>query len=245
MKLIQQKAACAHTIEPPAPRQSSKSSTEPAVECDSTATMEVTPRSAAERAGLGLKNEVGERNCFINVVIQSMWHLRSFRDGFLALQEGGEPGQEMGIKEGANEGAKEGTEGKEGNPEEGKGTEGKGTVEEKADSTSQQVLSALKGVFAEYQKVEKGEGKGEGEPGLVEPASLREAMAMTSEEEMQMGDFADAAEAHMTLLELLGDTAAAPLVEKVFGMKLEETKCSPAEGDEPLQYITNVHYVSA
>ena len=30
-----------------------------------------------------------------------------------------------------------------------------------------------------------------------------------------------------------------------FGMKLEETKCSPAEGDKPLEYITHVHYVPA
>ncbi|XP_049412338.1 uncharacterized protein LOC125875277 [Solanum stenotomum] len=33
--------------------------------------------------GTGLKNEVGEYNCFLNVIIQSLWHLRQFRDGFL------------------------------------------------------------------------------------------------------------------------------------------------------------------
>lgn len=33
--------------------------------------------------GTGLKNEVGEYNCFLNVIIQSLWHLRRFRDEFL------------------------------------------------------------------------------------------------------------------------------------------------------------------
>lgn len=33
--------------------------------------------------GTGLKNEVGEYNCFLNVIIQSLWHLRQFRDEFL------------------------------------------------------------------------------------------------------------------------------------------------------------------
>ncbi|KAM1209879.1 hypothetical protein ACFX2I_015439 [Malus domestica] len=33
--------------------------------------------------GTGLKNEVGEYNCFLNVIIQSLWHIRLFRDEFL------------------------------------------------------------------------------------------------------------------------------------------------------------------
>ncbi|XVF50204.1 hypothetical protein PTKIN_Ptkin04bG0077300 [Pterospermum kingtungense] len=33
--------------------------------------------------GTGLQNEVGEYNCFLNVIIQSFWHLRRFRDEFL------------------------------------------------------------------------------------------------------------------------------------------------------------------
>ncbi|CAH9144076.1 unnamed protein product [Cuscuta epithymum] len=33
--------------------------------------------------GTGLKNEVGEYNCFLNVIIQSLWHLRQFRGEFL------------------------------------------------------------------------------------------------------------------------------------------------------------------
>ncbi|XP_024045653.1 uncharacterized protein LOC18048599 isoform X2 [Citrus clementina] len=32
--------------------------------------------------GAGLKNEVGEYNCFLNVIIQSLWHLRRFREEF-------------------------------------------------------------------------------------------------------------------------------------------------------------------
>lgn len=37
----------------------------------------------ADVFGTGLKNEVGEYNCFLNVVIQSLWHLRRFRIDFL------------------------------------------------------------------------------------------------------------------------------------------------------------------
>nr|XP_011464559.1 PREDICTED: uncharacterized protein LOC101311291 isoform X2 [Fragaria vesca subsp. vesca] len=33
--------------------------------------------------GTGLKNEVGEYNCFLNVIIQSLWHIKLFRDEFL------------------------------------------------------------------------------------------------------------------------------------------------------------------
>ncbi|XVF54239.1 hypothetical protein PTKIN_Ptkin05aG0164500 [Pterospermum kingtungense] len=33
--------------------------------------------------GTGLQNESGEYNCFLNVIIQSLWHLRRFRDEFL------------------------------------------------------------------------------------------------------------------------------------------------------------------
>ncbi|KAK8948691.1 hypothetical protein KSP39_PZI005149 [Platanthera zijinensis] len=33
--------------------------------------------------GTGLKNAVGEYNCFLNVIIQSLWHLVKFRDVFL------------------------------------------------------------------------------------------------------------------------------------------------------------------
>ncbi|TVU48283.1 hypothetical protein EJB05_07913, partial [Eragrostis curvula] len=33
--------------------------------------------------GAGLKNAAGEYNCFLNVIIQSLWHIRRFRDAFL------------------------------------------------------------------------------------------------------------------------------------------------------------------
>ncbi|KHG14770.1 Inactive ubiquitin carboxyl-terminal hydrolase 54 [Gossypium arboreum] len=36
-----------------------------------------------EMFGTGLLNDVGEYNCFLNVIIQSLWHLRRFRDEFL------------------------------------------------------------------------------------------------------------------------------------------------------------------
>ncbi|KAK1363366.1 Inactive ubiquitin carboxyl-terminal hydrolase 54 [Heracleum sosnowskyi] len=33
--------------------------------------------------GTGLKNEAGEYNCFLNVIIQSLWHIRRFRKDFV------------------------------------------------------------------------------------------------------------------------------------------------------------------
>ncbi|XP_057952027.1 uncharacterized protein LOC131146434 [Malania oleifera] len=46
---------------------------------------EVMMKSANESDiyGTGLKNEVGEYNCFLNVIIQSLWHLRQFRNEFM------------------------------------------------------------------------------------------------------------------------------------------------------------------
>ena len=33
----------------------------------------------------GLQNQTGEYNCFLNVIIQCLWHCRDFRDRLLAL----------------------------------------------------------------------------------------------------------------------------------------------------------------
>ena len=33
----------------------------------------------------GLQNEAGEYNCFLNVIIQCLWHCQQFRHGVLAL----------------------------------------------------------------------------------------------------------------------------------------------------------------
>ncbi|XP_022852661.1 uncharacterized protein LOC111374241 [Olea europaea var. sylvestris] len=41
-----------------------------------------------DMCGPGLKNEVGEYNCFLNVIIQSLWHLKRFRDEYLRLSPG-------------------------------------------------------------------------------------------------------------------------------------------------------------
>ncbi|KAL8547318.1 hypothetical protein ACS0TY_006879 [Phlomoides rotata] len=43
----------------------------------------VTEVNGMDAYGTGLKNEVGEYNCFLNVIIQSLWHLRRFRDEFM------------------------------------------------------------------------------------------------------------------------------------------------------------------
>lgn len=36
-------------------------------------------------AAPGLQNQTGEYNCFLNVVVQCLWHCVAFRNGFLAL----------------------------------------------------------------------------------------------------------------------------------------------------------------
>lgn len=38
-----------------------------------------------EEVGKGLQNEIGQYNCFLNVVIQSLWHLRRFREEILSI----------------------------------------------------------------------------------------------------------------------------------------------------------------
>ncbi|KAJ4767535.1 Ubiquitin carboxyl-terminal hydrolase-related protein [Rhynchospora pubera] len=40
--------------------------------------------SENEAVGPGLKNAVGDYNCFLNVIIQSLWHINRFREEFLA-----------------------------------------------------------------------------------------------------------------------------------------------------------------
>jgi uncharacterized UBP type Zn finger protein len=40
--------------------------------------------SGTEDVGKGLQNEIGQYNCFLNVVIQSLWHLKRFREELLA-----------------------------------------------------------------------------------------------------------------------------------------------------------------
>ena len=45
----------------------------------------VTPSSPAVRGAAGLANATGEYNCFLNVVVQSLWHLPPFRQQLLAI----------------------------------------------------------------------------------------------------------------------------------------------------------------
>lgn len=38
-----------------------------------------------QAAGPGLQNDPGEYNCFLNVIVQCLWHCAAFRDAFLDL----------------------------------------------------------------------------------------------------------------------------------------------------------------
>lgn len=55
------------------------------VDCSGLAPVEDSAQdvNGASLLGTGLRNEVGEYNCFLNVIIQSLWHLRRFRVEFL------------------------------------------------------------------------------------------------------------------------------------------------------------------
>lgn len=45
-----------------------------------------TAESAPDQAaGPGLQNDPGEYNCFLNVIVQCLWHCAAFRDAFLNL----------------------------------------------------------------------------------------------------------------------------------------------------------------
>jgi len=35
----------------------------------------------------GLENKVGQHNCFLNVVLQSLWHVQDFRQKMLEVTE--------------------------------------------------------------------------------------------------------------------------------------------------------------
>ncbi|XP_029117313.2 LOW QUALITY PROTEIN: uncharacterized protein [Elaeis guineensis] len=52
-------------------------------DCGASSTETASIPSRKDIFGTGLKNAVGEYNCFLNVIIQSLWHLRRFRDEFL------------------------------------------------------------------------------------------------------------------------------------------------------------------
>ena len=39
----------------------------------------------------GLRNDSGLNNCFLNVIIQCLWHLHSFREALLSLQPQAKP----------------------------------------------------------------------------------------------------------------------------------------------------------
>ena len=41
--------------------------------------------AAGLAAGPGLQNLTGEYNCFLNVVVQCLWHCKAFHKGFMGL----------------------------------------------------------------------------------------------------------------------------------------------------------------
>ena len=43
-------------------------------------------KSSYDTTYKGLENKYGKNNCYLNVVIQSLWHLMSFRINFLSFK---------------------------------------------------------------------------------------------------------------------------------------------------------------
>jgi hypothetical protein len=44
------------------------------------------PTPLPKRDEKGLENQIGDNNCFLNVVIQALWHLDSFRIKFTTMK---------------------------------------------------------------------------------------------------------------------------------------------------------------
>ncbi|XP_057443061.1 uncharacterized protein LOC130734595 isoform X2 [Lotus japonicus] len=85
LKLAVRQSLDTHQAHRKVPSVSSLNKPQSALEVDSVGfpLVEETAENVNGIIGTGLKNEVGEYNCFLNVIIQSLWHLSRFRKEFL------------------------------------------------------------------------------------------------------------------------------------------------------------------
>ncbi|CAN0342806.1 unnamed protein product, partial [Hapterophycus canaliculatus] len=210
----------------------------------------------------GLVNAMGQNNCFLNVVVQSLWHLEAFRVRF-----GG------GGKSSSASAAGSGAWGKR--PQVWSGGVGGAPVAPAVaavaskDKPSHRVEASLRALFRELSEVE-GDGGGGSVGGAgdgVEPRpagvaragagsstgttsasveALRTALAELSGARFGAGKMDDAAEAMETILGCLVQGSSAAVIRQVFSMRIREAlvcpKCGTSSPEKPATYEANVFY---
>ena len=213
----------------------------------------------------GLVNAMGQNNCFLNVVVQSLWHLEAFR-----VQFGGSGNSNAG--DAAARGGGGGAWGKR--PQVWSSGAGSGNAVASAASAtdkepSYRVEASLRALFRELSEVEGGGsgvvddatgagrgagagsnsgGAGGGGTGTTSASveALRTALAELSVSRFGAGKMDDAAEAMETLLGCLVQGSSAAVIRQVFSMRIREAlvcpKCGTSSPETPHTYEANVFY---
>lgn len=132
---------------------------------------------------LGLTNNTGQNNCFLNVVVQSLWHLDAFREGFCGSGEG-----------------KESSPTEKSVTEEGKGSK-EGVAEVLGGESGQNLEAALRKVFERLAGLETLSSLPSGMK-EVSVDVLREALSEVAKQHsrFRVGNMDDAVEAYEGIL---------------------------------------------
>ena len=201
--------------------------------------MGVTPSSPAVRGAAGLANATGEYNCFLNVVVQSLWHLPPFRRQLLEIIVPDDVGTEEGKSSRRGRG---GTRG---------GRKARSGKLRKLDKQHAQLLvSALRSIFIEYDAAANAPSS-DRLGGAVSPSALRVALAevFAGSALFQESQMNDASEVLLELFDAL-HTAGHSFVDALFGLRLEEHVACHSCAPRPLKtqqhsYIKSMHLVPA
>ncbi|CAM9448712.1 unnamed protein product [Discosporangium mesarthrocarpum] len=201
----------------------------------------------------GLTNATGQNNCFLNVVVQSLWHLDAFRTQFART------GSAAAIGGGAwDRDHKVGGGGRlcfEVKNQETDQTHGC------SEEPSRLVESSLRSVFQELSVAgEEGaspgaEGSAGGMEGEGEAAArntsasveaLRQALSKLSNARFGVGKMDDAAEAMEAILSCLEQGTCSRVIQRVFTMTIREAltcpRCGTVSPEKPTEYGANVFY---
>ena len=195
--------------------------------------------SPAVRGTTGLANATGEYNCFLNVVVQSLWHLPPFRRQLLEIIVPDDVGTEEGKSSRRGRG---GTRG---------GRKARSGKLRKLDKQHAQLLvSALRSIFIEYDAAANAPSS-DRLGGAVSPSALRVALAevFAGSALFQESQMNDASEVLLELFDAL-HTAGHSFVDALFGLRLEEHVACHSCAPRPLKtqqhsYIKSMHLVPA
>ena len=194
--------------------------------------MGVTPSSPAVRGAAGLANATGEYNCFLNVVVQSLWHLPPFRQQLLAIDAASDASALAASGADAEPGAAQSAEKRR---------------------KASRLVSALRSTFVEYDAAANAPSS-DRLGGAVSPSALRVALAevFAGSALFQESQMNDASEVLLELFDAL-HTAGHSFVNALFGLRLQEfvrcKKCKGAGGKDLLsqqhEYVKHMHLVPA